>query len=96
VFQKEVKTIYCTEFFRVLSGIQWSPTELLWVVRGMQQRPTNLSIIHGEDTSRSISLDPAFGPFIAKESEAQARSQQIAKEFDSHQQTFTCTHVQRS
>jgi len=31
--------------FRVLSGIQWSPTELLWVVRGMQQRPTNLSIV---------------------------------------------------
>ena len=45
MFQKEVKTIYCTEFFRVLSGIQWSPTELLWVVRGMQQRPTNLSMV---------------------------------------------------
>ena len=45
VFQKKVKTVYCTEFFRVLSGIQWSPTELLWVVRGIQQRPTNLSIV---------------------------------------------------
>ena len=42
MFQKEVKIVYCTEFFRVLSGIQWSPTELLWVVRGIQQRPTNL------------------------------------------------------
>jgi len=45
VFQKEVKTVYCTEFFRVLSGIQWSPTEHLWVVRGIQQRPTNLSMV---------------------------------------------------
>ena len=45
MFPKEVKIIYSTEFFRVLSGIQWSPTELLWVARGMQQRPTNLSMV---------------------------------------------------
>ena len=32
-----------------------------------------------------------FAPLIAKESEAQTKTQQIAKEFDSNQQTFTCT-----
>ena len=56
MFQKEVKTIYCTEFFGVLSGIRWSPTELLWVVRGMQQRPTNLSMVKTQ--LGVISLDP--------------------------------------
>jgi len=56
VFQKEVKTIYCREFFRVLSGIQWSPAELLWVVRGMQQRPTILSMVKTQ--VRVITLVP--------------------------------------
>ena len=60
MFQKEVKTVYCTEFFRVLSGIQWSPTELLWVVRGMQQRPTNLSMVKTQ--VGVISLDPRLPP----------------------------------
>ena len=60
MFQKEVKTVYCTEFFRMLSGIQWSPTELLWVVRGMQQRPTNLSMVKTQ--VGVISLDPRLPP----------------------------------
>jgi len=53
---KDVKTIYCAEFFRVLSSIQWSPTELLWVVRGMQQRPTDFSLVKTQ--VGVISLDP--------------------------------------
>ena len=33
----------------------------------------------------------AFGPLISKEGEAQATTQQIAKDIDSHQQTYICT-----
>jgi len=60
VFQKEVKTINFREIFRVLSSIQWSLTELLWVVRGMQQMPMNLSMVMTQ--VGVISLVPRLSP----------------------------------
>ena len=65
MFQKEVKTIYCTEFFRVLSGIQWSPHRARLGGEGHATEARE-PFHEGEDTSRGHKPRSQAPPFAGR------------------------------
>ena len=65
MFQKEVKTIYCTEFFRVLSGIQWSPHRACLGGEGHATEARE-PFHDGEDTSRGHKPRSQAPPFAGQ------------------------------